>query len=293
MNFLVTGNGHVANYIVKNLPIVHGQTIWHYTNRIQDLSIKELSSFIENNYKEFILINTAAKTNMSWCEQHPIECYENNVLASVELYKRFLEVTKNSKVYNKFIHISSGCLWQGPFKNDGSPFYTHDPVKPVCIYTKCKYHCEQELQWINQTKLIILRPRLVYSSENNERNLLMKILKYPKLINTLNTITSAETIVKTISSICYNQLNSYSGPINIYNPGVTTPYQIGVMLAKEGLRDYPELLSKEELDTWYNPPRADVVMFDSFFENLVKPTSVEEDLIPTIKQFKNNYIGGK
>ena len=117
------------------------------------------------------------------------------------------------------------------------------------------------------------------------RNTISKLLRYPGLIDTPNSMSSVEVILKTVRhTIAAEQ--DWNGIWNIYDKGHTTPYHVGVMLAEAGLRPMPEKIEKSSLDTWHKPKRVDVVLFDERFERIVKPEAVEDLLQRTIADYK-------
>ncbi len=45
-----------------------------------------------------------------------------------------------------------------------------------------------------------------------------------------------------------------------------------------GCREAPEKLEKSEMDSWHKPKRVDAVIEDKFFEDLIKPPAVQNEL---------------
>ena len=80
----------------------------------------------------------------------------------------------------------------------------------------------------------------------------------------------------------------WTGVFNVYDRGVTTPYQIGVMLAEAGLREKPTRIEKTELDTWHKPRRVDTVIHDRRFEERAKPRDVADVLRESIASIVTN-----
>jgi hypothetical protein len=76
--------------------------------------------------------------------------------------------------------------------------------------------------------------------------------------------------------------------INVYDKGITSPYEVGVMLAEAGLRDMPEKLEKSTLNEWHKPKRVDAVIKDSFFELMVEPPPVQCELKRNIDLYKEH-----
>lgn len=280
---LVLGNGHVGRWLVKNNPYLYKMCTLRM-EELTDLILKHEFYRDMENCKVVAILNTAAKTDMIWCEKNPYECFKNNFEYPVALAKAIQDKLPKTT----FIQISSGCVWQGPYKKDNTPFGPYDLVNPACIYTQCKALCDSVLlQEIDNLK--ILRPRLVYSDVNSPRNLLYKLNSYSKLIDSPNSITSVRTISATLASM-FTYLDKYSTArmLNVYDRGVVSPLQIGYMLAARGLRNPPELLTKDSLDSWHKPKRVDVVLHDTEFEQLVQPPTVYDELDYMIGSFRGN-----
>jgi dTDP-4-dehydrorhamnose reductase len=224
-----------------------------------------------------VVINTAGKTDLPWCEENQEQAVLTNTVWPVQLYERCLRANA------RLIQISSGCVWKGPFRYDGKPFGPEDKTDPACFYALTKAACDAALMQMQTAHgvrdLAILRLRMPYSPIRSPRNLLAKLQNYPDLINEPNSITSADTLVKTIECLLEDAELSLWGRMScIYDRGVITPYAIGEMLANAGLRDHPGRLSKTDLDAFHVPQRVDVVMQDPVFENAINPPSVLGEL---------------
>lgn len=279
MKILLIGKGHLGTYLKNhwNLP-----ENLHWKEDMEGLTSKTLEAI-----RPDIVINTAAKTDMVWCEANKDECFLNNTYKPANLFSR-IQTTLRKTAY---IHISSGCVWEGPYNKQGKPFAPDYEVNPACVYTESKVSCDNLLQsYCTMTPLTILRPRLVYSSGNNDRSVLAKINRYPKLIDTHNSISSVRTIAKTIDRLIETNLifKFYGNIMNVYDKGIITPYQIGLMLHKYGCRGYPEKIEKKDLNSWHRPKRVDTVLHDKAFELLVQPPNVEDELEHNINLFAKN-----
>ena len=92
-------------------------------------------------------------------------------------------------------------------------------------------------------------------------------------------MTSAGTIAKTIETVLNSSApGCWSRIMNVYERGYSSPFEVGTFLAQAGCRMPPEKLIKSDLDTWHKPKRVDAVIEDKFFEELVKPPRVQEEL---------------
>lgn len=278
--------------MTKILLIGRGQVGTELHHRLSDVDVHWWDARIEDVTADVLLtlepdvvINAAGKTDLRWCEDHAREAFAANVEAPVELFKRILSIGGATR----FIHMSSGCIWDGPFDEGGEPFEPLSVPSPASYYAWTKAACDALLLSIASDRVAILRPRQVYSSSDSPRNTLVKLLRYPALIDTPNSMSSAEVIAKTAQQLLTRK--DWSGVFNVYDKGYTTPYRIGRMLAEAGLRAEPTRIEKAELDGWHKPRRVDTVIHDSRFESMVEPRDVEVVLLESIDALSAHSVG--
>jgi nucleoside-diphosphate-sugar epimerase len=274
---LLIGRGHLGTFLRERLRVPDEL---HYKGELADLDARALARLAPQ-----AIVNTAGKTDLRWCEDNPLETFRCNVAAPLQLFRAARGALSPETV---FIHLSSGCVWDGPYRPDGKPFEPGDPPTPACFYSWTKAACDAlMLRECRDAGLVILRPRQVYSPLLSPRNTLTKLKEYPRLIRTPNSMTSAETIARTIE--CILALPPAERPrgrvLNVYDRGVTSPCEVGELLAAAGLRQAPQAMSKDELDRVLMPKRVDAVLHDPFFERLVDPPEVHEELTAVIRQF--------
>ncbi len=231
-----------------------------------------------------LVINAAGKTDLAWCETHAAEAIRSNLEAPVRLYERIVSLEGI-----RFIHFSSGCIWDGPYNSKGKPFTPKDAPTPACLYSWTKAAADAMLLDLNPNRIAILRPRQVYSANATSgahlRNTLQKLLQYPKLIDTPNSMSSIEIIEKTVRHVIHAR-RDWSGVWNVYDRGVTSPFEVAEMLWKAGLRAQPIRISKTELDSFHKPKRVDTVLYDDRFEVQLQPEEVHEVWARTIKEYQ-------
>ncbi len=273
MNIIIVGNGQVGSALAAALS---EHTITHWKSDLDLLTVDELKKVMPD-----AVINAAGKTDLKWCEENAREAFRCNVEAPVQLYQRILSLTTPIR----FLHCSSGCIWDGPYDEHGKPFTPANPARPAAYYSWTKAACDELLLNENPSMVAILRPRQVYSDSPTPRNTLTKLRTYPKLIQTPNSMSSLDIIIKTVRH-CLSSSTDWNGIWNIYDAGVTTPFHIGELLAQAGLRAMPEAFTKTELDSFHKPKRVDTVLYDERFERLIKPEPLEEVLVKTIDRYK-------
>jgi len=265
MNILIIGKGQVGTILVEALKD-HSVTLWQHN--LIDLTRDELAKLSPD-----VVINAAGKTELLWCETHAREAFHSNVEAPIAAYRAVRSL--NDKTF--FIHFSSGCIWDGPYRSDGKPFEPYDPPIPAAFYSWTKAACDAMLLDEDPNRVAILRPRQVFSPIESPRNTLMKLVRYEKLIDTPNSMTSAETIVKMVRYLL-NATSDRAGIWNVYDKGVTSPFHVGELLAEAKLRPMPTAFTKAELDSFHKPKRVDTVLYDERFERLIQPEPLEDML---------------
>lgn len=109
-----------------------------------DLTQKEQLVKIEQIKSDFI-IHCVALTDVDYCEEHPYEAYNQNVLTSINI----AEVAKENGAY--LIHISTDSVFDGTEGN-----YKQDDIpNPVSIYGKTKLEAEQRISSIHSHSCIV------------------------------------------------------------------------------------------------------------------------------------------
>ncbi len=263
--FLV-GKGHVSQVLQRELPV---QATW--TGEMDHMTVRDLRSSSAKT-----VVCCAGKTNLEWCEANPREAFRCNVEAPLRVLNKVLEAGK------RMIHMSSGCVWDGPYKPGGGAFSPDDGPNPAAFYSWTKASCDGLMLARAEAlgRLVMLRPRQVYSAVDSPRNTLVKLAKYESLVDTPNSMTSAYTIARTIRALCEIDWTDWFPPriIAPYDRGVTSPLRFGRILAELGIRGEPKEIWKGTLDGWLRPRRVDVVMRDEKFEDLVNPPHVEDEI---------------
>jgi dTDP-4-dehydrorhamnose reductase len=102
------------------------------------------------NLKPDIIINTAAITNVDYCEQYEKNAYDVNVTGT----KNIAKIAE--KLGSKLIHISTDAVFSGNQK-----FYLEeDKPNPISVYGKTKLESEKIVS--NITGSTILRPSVMF-----------------------------------------------------------------------------------------------------------------------------------
>lgn len=150
--------------------------------RIEIRNLDEVRRAIENFKPDYVINATGmtGKPNVDWCEEHPVETYTVNVAGSLNIAAAALE--KGLKV----AQLSSGCVYDGDNKGKG---WTEED-KPNffgSMYSRSRIASEMALK--DFPNILQLRIRIPILGEPNPKNLIDKLLKYPKMINIVNSCT--------------------------------------------------------------------------------------------------------
>lgn len=177
--------------------------------------------------KPAIVINCAGKTgrpNVDWCETHKEETLRANVTGALIL----LEECLVQGIY--LVHMSSGCIYQGDKGNKGDPsaslgagagFTEEDPPNFTgSFYSRTKGWSDQIMR---DFPVLNLRLRMPFDGSRSERNLIMKLTKYGKVLDVQNSITSLPDFLIAAGTLIERRA---TGTYNVVNPGTISPYRI-------------------------------------------------------------------
>jgi len=174
--------------------------------------------------KPDIVINCAGKTgtpNVDWCEDHKLETIRSNITGPLIL----LEACLRRGIY--WVHLSSGCVYEG---DNGGCGYTEkdEPNFTGSFYSRTKAWSEHTLrEFTDRTEdrggILILRLRMPFDGSTHQRNLLMKLVKYPRVLDVANSITFLPDFLIAAQVLIEKRA---TGIFNVVNPGPISPYRI-------------------------------------------------------------------
>lgn len=216
MKIIVLGNGFVGNPLSVYLGAHTSSKFLH------DLTKEDLDPYD-------VVINTAAKTSIDWCEQNKFETFSTNVIDALHV----ANITRG-----QYVFFSSACIFKSETPNQIN--YEDAIPNPQCFYTYTKLMAEQLLQETHPNTLII-RPRLLISEHSHPRNTIDKLLKYTHIIDTPESATIMEDMFLLLKKLIEEKA---TGPRNIFNEGTISPSEIMTIF------DHPHTkITKAELDT--------------------------------------------
>jgi dTDP-4-dehydrorhamnose reductase len=163
-----------------------------------------------------VVINAAGKTgwpNIDWCEDNKLATLRSNLTGPLVL----LEELSKRNIY--WVQIGSGCIYQGD--NGGLGFREGDPPNFFgSFYSSCKAWLDQALKGF---KVLTLRLRMPFDSSTQERNLLMKLRKYSRVLDIQNSMTCVGDFLEVTSQLIKRRA---VGVYNVCNTGSISPYEI-------------------------------------------------------------------
>lgn len=170
-----------------------------------------------------VVINTAAKINLEWCEENPEECWRVNALGP-------LNVAKACDILGfKLVQISSGCVFDG--METGRVYTENDAPTPASFYAVAKAAADTFLQNAElDIPVLTLRPRQIISAKPHPTNMLTKFLGLkgsPRFITSANSVTGIEDFSQMIDHLLKVDA---TGVYNCASHGTISPYEIAAKL---------------------------------------------------------------
>lgn len=115
------------------------------------------------------------------------------------------------------VHISSGCLWNGPSIHSDRAWREMDQPKPVSFYSETKVEGEQVLiEACGVQEPLIPRIRLPIDGLPNPRNLITKLAKYPEIMDVFNSVTVVDSFLFALDKLIRDDR---TGIYHVTNPG--------------------------------------------------------------------------
>ncbi len=267
MILLLGGGGYVGKAFQLELQArnIDFEVVRRYDADYSDEEV--LTQLIESRHASF-LINAAGftgKPNVDACELQKAEClFGNSVLPG-----RVSAVCK--KVGISWGHVSSGCIFTGANK-DGSGFTEDDGPNFTFRQNNCSFYSGSkalgEEAIASDENAYVWRLRIPFNHIDGPRNYLSKLMRYPRLLDAVNSISHLGDFV----SACINtwQLNLPRGIYNVTNPGKVTTREVVEMIASSGVCEKKyEFFSSEEdfMECAAKTPRSNCVMSSEKLES--------------------------
>ncbi len=215
MKRIIFGKGKVSSIIAKNNDDI-------FARHECDISDIDQVRQILSDFNADVVINCAAKTNLEQCQESKRAAYTSNVLG----VSNILQVCSEKDL--KFVHISSGCLFDG---NEKISKETDSP-EPAVWYTWTKLWADQYIEQFGYENYLILRPRQLISKTAHPTNMITKFYSMDHIpaIDEKNSITCIEDFSEMIDHLVYTDSR---GIFNCCNTGTVTPLQIAEKIRDE------------------------------------------------------------
>lgn len=181
-----------------------------------DIADREAVQSFLHKEKPDIVINCAGKTgrpNVDWCEDHKKETVRSNITGPLILLEEC------EKAGASFVQLGSGCIYAGD--NGGRGFTEEDsPNFAGSFYARSKAWIDQILK---EFPVLTLRLRMPFDGSLSDRNLILKLRKYARVLDEPNSITYLPDFLQAAKTLIEKRK---TGLYNIVNPGAMSPYEI-------------------------------------------------------------------
>lgn len=183
MKFYILGSsgflgGEMANYLKKQ-----GHKV--FTEKIDISDLSSLRAKFKETKPE-VVINFAgvrAAPSIDWCEDNKTETVKVNVAGAINVALAAIEINAYP------IQISSGCIYSGGveevFTEESEPNFFGS------FYSRMRIVMQNALK---ELPVLQVRIRMPVASLSHPRNLINKIVSYPKVISIPNSVTLIEDL---------------------------------------------------------------------------------------------------
>ena len=244
-----------------------------------DIADSKAVAEVLDSEKPDVVINCAGKTgrpNVDWCEDHKAETIHSNVIGPLVL----IEECGKRDVY--LVHIGTGCVYSG---DSSTPFTEEDaPNFFGSFYSRSKGVIDQLL---NDFPVLNIRLRMPFDGTDSERNLINKIKKYDRLLDTENSMTYLPDLLSAADKLIEKRA---TGPYNIINPGAMSPYRI-MEIYKEIIDPTHtfELLSMDDLAEVATTGRSNCILNgDKLAKEGIVMRPIEDAVREALENLKNS-----
>lgn len=253
---LVLGNGFLGKAYAADGYTVWGRDKFEVKSEYIAHVFDEVRSKLKNTIRKYdAVINCIGCADTRSCEDP--SNWESTFIINSELPKALSEVCY--EVGTKFVHISSGCVYDQnntPQKEDAH------------LSSHCKYVVSKLVgEFGCCSKDLILRPRLYFGQQPDKNNLLCKLPKFNKFLTEMNSFTSVETIVGASYALLKNKC---SGVFNVANKGFTNMETVAKLV---GVRN-PEVMTASQLIEQEGLYLVNNIMDTSKLEQYYEPENV-------------------
>lgn len=234
LKILVTGGGKFAfnwtrytNFKYDNIIVSKSDRHLFHENTFISVNLTNLNEALRviNNEKPDVIINSAAITNVNFCQEFPLECYKVNTEMALHLF----DIANSSKI--KFIQISTDHFESHYLE------LRNELVRPIPLnqYGFSKIRVDEVMK--NDSSSMIIRtnffgfaPDILQNSFQDLYNRLTNGLPYQGITDIFYTPISIPVLIEAISKLISLD---YNGIINISGNNNVAKFSFAQVLAKE------------------------------------------------------------
>jgi dTDP-4-dehydrorhamnose reductase len=228
---IIGASGLIGEHIATTLKACGKNPACTYHNtaipdaiRINIARDEEVGELFESILPKIVFL-PASLTNVDYCEDHPDESYQTNVIGVQHV------VRASNKAGSRIIYFSSDYLFNG----EKGPYSETDVVNPISEYGRQKLEAEHYISLFAKDYLII-RTTVVYGWERQGKNFVLR------LVNSLREGIPVKAPVDQIGSPTYvNNLaqivvelseSNLQGVINVAGPDCISRYNFAYATAQ-------------------------------------------------------------
>jgi 3,5-epimerase/4-reductase len=251
-------NGFISNHLPY--PIM--------TDRLE-ANDSQIRSILEREKPDVVIngVGSCGFPNIDSCEKNKEKTYlANTVIPSIL-------ASECNKLDVCMIHLASGCIFYGESPNTvNSPdvkfnkiggslaridagWKETDFAHPVSYYSKTKYAADLILG--EMSNCTVLRIRMPISSKHSNRNFITKVRKYSHVIDTPNSMTFLDDLVRCVG---WTIENNKTGIYHVVNPGLLTAAEVMDEYKKYDPSHEFAVISSSELDKLTLAKRSNCVL---------------------------------
>ena len=225
---LIIGKGYVGARCAEAWPDAVVDESWIET-------VEDVKQILDKHQPTAVL-NAAGiigRPNVDWCDEHQWETIQGNTILPLLIAK----ACQDKDVY--LLHIGSGCIYYGE-SPDPKGWRESDFANPEPTYTRCKYAADLTLSTLPNVGIARIRMPMDYRPSS--KNIIDKLVSYPKIIDVENSLTVIDDMVDVFRQLLEKK---GEGVLHVTNPGSIKHKEI-----VDFYREYvdPELPEKEWLD---------------------------------------------
>ncbi len=270
---LLGSTGFIGSHL-KEAFLAHG---WQVADpRVEIRNLDDVRRAFEEA-KPDVVVNATGKTgkpNVDWCETHAAETFSVNVAGSLNI----ATIADEQKIY--MVQLASGCIYDG-YPKEG--FTENDPPNYFgSVYSRSRIVSEMALK--DFPNVLQLRIRIPLLGKPNPKNLIDKLVKYPKMINFMNSCTVIEDFLPAVIQLIEKRA---TGVLNMTNPGAMD--HVGIMTMYRQIVDlsFKINLMGEAEQTKLCERRSNCILNADKRENLsVHMPPLEESLKKILQEYK-------